>query len=725
MAEKKTGRRSSIGTRIVTVMVATVAFILCVVTVINYQKVSNIDEEAHQEKIDNILAVMDEGLNSFFTQLSSTCNLIGDLEVIRRNDDTITSYVNLEDPSGKVPMDPAKFTPYEKEVYEDIGTFVKDYGTIEEVCLGFESAGNYIQYPKSDRKNGYDARVRSWYTSAKAKNGAIDISDAYQSSNGVTSILISRLFMGDDGKPRGVLSLTSDISFLNTLLQATAKQDDSGMRFMLFDQAGTILVDQLNPENQFLKFEDIADDTLKSITLGSNLKIRSKINGEEYEFYTVQSKNKFIPVQYLVSTPVKSVDAANNAVIRTSMQAALFSIIISIIAALLLGKGISDPINKTVKMLRDISEGDGDLTHRLLEVGSKENVLLARYFNLTIDKLGVTVKTVIEESGVMRNVARDLNEDMTETSSALNEISASVKSINNEVISQSAGVEQASVTIGEISRNIEKLTYNIEQQSQSVSESSVAIDEMVNNIKDVNIILKQNEQDVLELSSSADNGRSVVDKAVTLIEQIESDSEGLMEASNIIQNIASQTNLLAMNAAIEAAHAGDVGKGFAVVADEIRKLAEDSSTQGKNITEALVGLKDLITNVASASSEIQAQFNQIYENTQRVKQQEVIIKEAMDKQENGSQKVINAMNSITELTVEVKNDAVLMDQGGKEISREMTKLSDFTSEINGSMNEMSEGIIEINNAMHRVNDKTNTNNDAINRLDIVINKFKV
>ncbi len=725
MSVKVSSKTGSIGTRIAAVMVSTVVFVLAFVGIITYVKVADIVASENSEKIDDILDVMDAGIDDFFKNLSSTCNLIGNLEVIMRDDDTITSYIDLSDPSGKVPMNPANFTPYETEVYNVAGAFVSDYASIEEVCLGFESAGNYIQYPSSDRKNGYDARVRSWYTSAKAKGGKVDISDAYQSSNGVTSILISRLFNDVYGKPRGVLSLTSDISFLTELLEATANGTNDGTKFMMFDRNGTILVDQLTPENQFKVFTDIADEKMKHVKLGSQEKIRSVYGGTEYEFVTRQSKNNYLPIQYIVSTPVAEVDAANSVIMATSLQAVCIALIVSILCALILSRCITRPLKNTVNILRNISEGEGDLSKRLPENGNDETTLLAKYFNKTIEKVGNTVTAVIKESVVMKDVARDLNEDMTETASAVNEISANVNSIKGEIINQSAGVEQTNTTMKNISENITRLTENIDRQTLSVKDSSNAIDEMVSNIKSVTDILDKNQQAVNELADSADSGRLVVDKTVTLIEEIESNSEGLMEASNVIQNIASQTNLLAMNAAIEAAHAGDVGKGFAVVADEIRKLAEDSSTQGKRISSALEGLKDLITNVANASKEIQTQFNVIFENTKRVSQQEIVIKQAMDKQTTGSQMVISAMHSITDITNEVKEGAVLMEQSGKEISVEMDKLAAVTAEISGSMNEMTDGIVEINNAMQSINDKTVKNSESINRLDVEINKFKV
>ncbi len=423
--------------------------------------------------------------------------------------------------------------------------------------------------------------------------------------------------------------------------------------------------------------------------------------------------------------PVSEINGNAASISRLIISIFIVSLIIALILVFVLLSSAVNQIKAGMNAMKNIAQGDGDLTVKLAVHKNDEIGRMSKYFNQTIEKIRVAMHSVRKVSLTMREMGVSLADNMNETAAAVNEIKSNIDSVNAQVQRQGNDVGRANSSVETIADSVGRLMQDIQTQSSSVVQASSAIEEMVANIRSVTQILEKNSGSMRSLGTASEEGRQSVVRTVDFTTKIEEQSQSLLQASTIIQNIASQTNLLAMNAAIEAAHAGETGKGFAVVADEIRKLAEDSNKQGKTITDNLKDVLSSIHQVTAATTALQDKFNQIYELTKTVEQQEAVIMHAMQEQSEGGGQVLDAMRQINEITVNVKTSGDAMQEASSAVSSVMSELMRLTQEITGSMQEMTLGTANINESINNINDNTKQTRDSIEHVVNEVEKFKV
>lgn len=407
--------------------------------------------------------------------------------------------------------------------------------------------------------------------------------------------------------------------------------------------------------------------------------------------------------------------------------AVVITVIVVVIglAVILVTKRLLKPLEVLKDTMVGISSGDADLTKRIKLHVHDEIGEVVNGFNMFTDKLQHIVQEMKNSKKDLDIAGDDLNKSTEDATSAIEEILANINSIHSEIQKQSNAVDQTAGAVDEISSNIASLNNMIENQSSGVTQASAAVEEMIGNIGSVSASMERMSRSFDQLGSNANSGFDKLRDVSEKVKQIESESRLLQEANEAIASIASQTNLLSMNAAIEAAHAGEAGKGFAVVADEIRKLSETSTAQSKSIGEQLKQTQNSIANVVTATQEASDAFGIVANELKDTAQVVVQVRSAMEEQNEGSRQITDALKMMNDSTVEVRGASAEMNEGNSLILNEVKELQDVTHVIRTGMDEMKIGaqkISETGTAMSGISTKVQ---ESINRIGAQVDLFKV
>ncbi|MCQ2592352.1 MAG: methyl-accepting chemotaxis protein [Treponema sp.] len=401
-----------------------------------------------------------------------------------------------------------------------------------------------------------------------------------------------------------------------------------------------------------------------------------------------------------------------------------FTSIVTVLCILINAYSINSQLKSINHFIGKMSDHDFSMS-KIDVVSRNEFGSLINHLNNLCEVTRNLLSSFKNEVSETLEITHEIHANIDDSCKRVAEVTATISSVKEEMDNQAAGVEETNAATGQILGRIRDLNQAIESQAAGVTQSSAAVEEMVANVNSVTQILEKNTDSVNQLSSASETGRLKVKAAVDTANAVISQSNSLIEASKIIQGIATRTNLLAMNAGIESVHAGEAGKGFSVVADEIRKLAEQCSTQAKIIDENLRSLSDSISHVSTDTDAVQQQFAIIYDLAQKVRQQESVISSAMIEQNAGNQQILDGIRSINDSTSVVRDGALEMMAGSEQIMKEMNILSDTTRATKERMALINMDVTEILNDITTTGEHADKNRDGVEVLRREVDKFKV
>lgn len=581
----------------------------------------------------------------------------------------------------------------------------------------------------------YDARKRPWFTGA-LEAGSFYITDPYKTADKEAENQIAISFsypIKKKGEIVGVAAMDYSMSTINGFLADTMKKN--GINIILYSRRKAEILwskataGKIVPIAAMAKTLGYDGETAKKL-------IENLVKEDPYHFTgnTVYGKQLMItvpvegtPWSIMVGKPAIFVQKK---IMKTVFSPAILITVFLFITALIVSfiltvKTIIKPMNAASDNLGELASKDADLTMHM-EVKTNDDIgRLADNFNAFIKKLRVLVHDIrdaVHEADARKDSIVASSE---ETSSATHQISANITSMLKQMNSLDSNIVSNVAAVEEVSLNINNFDTQIARQTEMVEQSTSAITEMIASLNSVAKITETKKKTTQGLRDIAADGLSKMDETSSAFRDVASRVDEIREMAEMINNIASQTNLLSMNAAIEAAHAGDAGKGFAVVADEIRKLADSASQSAVNITQSINNIVESVDKTDSNVKVTAAAFEKINTEIADTVNAFAEIESSVTELNSGGKQILEASQEIENTSLSIRDGSREIKTGIESMLSAFEHIKEISRILASGMEENNTGVQEIVQAMQLIVDQSDQLNSILEELREKIYKFKV
>ena len=552
------------------------------------------------------------------------------------------------------------------------------YATYEQLWEGGTLFTSIGWMPPAD----FDMQSRLWHKNAVADQTKVCYTEPYVDANtGLLNITLSYRVLDKNGRLIGIAAADIVLDALSESVRDIRLSSNS--KIHIITKEGLYLT---NDESDKIMTANYFDEVkITDVSREEYLDGKPKAFADKKSFYGVcpiENTEWFI----VVEGPTTDFSGEYQKLFMYTIMGLMVIAVIMITVFFLL----SSRVSRSFKIIASGCElmAMGDYSERYPDFLTKEASLLSNGFNLVTERLEGNINSMKQSKVSLNEAGGKLSSTIEDLMSSIVQIGASISSTGMNLRNQTDSVGQSAQSISKILDMIHRLEELVQTQGKAVQGASTAVEQMVGNITEVDKSVDKMAHSFGVLDQTAQNGVETQNELQKQIIEIENQSKLLSEANKVIANIASQTNLLAMNAAIEAAHAGDAGQGFAVVADEIRKLSETSSAQSKTIGAQLKSIQAAINMVVQATQhgvQDYANLSKEIRETDTLVQQ---IKEAMTEQQQGSSQILDALSDMNESTDQVQNASQEITTASQAIINDVDVLQNETKVMGQSMDEM-------------------------------------
>lgn len=473
----------------------------------------------------------------------------------------------------------------------------------------------------------------------------------------------------------------------------------------------------------------IADPTIISRTQDKEeVTLQTEVGGNTYlanYFPFIDDTGSVIGTLFLGKDVRIVGDISNSLSLHVGIAVVACVIIIIAVIVIIMRLVVIQPLRRVGRAVKNLSSGDADLTQRLKVHGHNEFAEISGDVNAFIMMIQAIITDLNRTQSSLEGIGQDLSSNSQDTAGATSRIMSNIDGVRTQSQSLSDSVKNVSGVLNNVANNVDNLSDLIDSQTAGVAESSAAIEEMLGNISSVTDSVRGMSESFDALGQTVDVGKTKLSSVSNKVDEIAEQSKMLVQANSVIAQIARETNLLAMNAAIEAAHAGTAGQGFSVVATEIRKLAETSSRQSKSINTELKQITASIADVVNLSHDSQEAFGQIVTHLSKTDTIIRSINEAMTEQGNASRQVYESLSEMKNQSTGVSDKFRDVNAGIVQVTEEMDAVSQVSAVILGNMDDMTGEAEEINHSSQNVAELADQTKVDITVMQSKLGQFRV